>query len=346
MSSNRARMTAAVVAVALLLGGGAVALGLAGRGGNNPPGSSASPSLSTSSPATTSAPTGTSTQGPRPPAQGAWVGAWVKPGVPTQAGRVQAVADFERDIGRTLAVVHTFHKWADEFPSQADIDLAGQSKVLMISWAGADTRLIQSGRYDELIRARAQEIKAWGVPFLLRFRWEMNRPNLGALVWTPADYIAAWKHVRAIFSEVGATNAAWVWCPIATNFNATNGPAFYPGDDQVDWLCTDVYPGQTHDSFSNVSREFLTYAAQQHPTMPVIIGEFGTENPEAAKRTQWIVEASAFVRSRPQIKAWVYFDAQREENGVQRDFTLQGTGGPLAAFRTMASLPYFNPPVP
>jgi len=344
-SSKRTRISAVVAVLALGLGGGAITVSLLAHDGNANPGTSAPASTATASSRTPSATaTSTADHGPRPPATGAWVGAWVKPSVPTQTGRVSAVTGFEHQIGRPLAVAHTFHKWNDDFPSPADIQLA-QGRVLMISWAGEDTRVIQSGRYDALIRARAEAIKAWGVPVLLRFRWEMNRPNLGALVWSPADYIAAWKHVRAIFSSVGASNAAWVWCPIATDFDATNGAAFYPGDDQVDWLCTDVYPGPDYASFSTVAAQFLSFAAG-HPTKPIIIGEFGAENTQPTKRSQWISDAAAFVATQPQIKAWVYFEAQSVENGVSRDFTLSGTKGPMQAFTSMAAEPYFNPPVP
>jgi len=346
MTTSRTRIAAVVAALAL--GGGAVALALLAHGRAADPGANGSPSSSpdsSSSPTTSAGSTGPAIRGPLPPATGAWVGAWVKPAVPTQAGRVDAVAGFEAEIGRPLAVVHSFHKWADEFPTEADTKLAAQGKVVMISWAGDDTRVIQSGRYDAMIRARAEAVKAWGVPVLLRFRWEMNRPNLGALVWSPGDYIAAWKHVRAIFASVGASNAAWVWCPIATDFDATNGAAFYPGDDEVDWMCTDVYPGPDYDSFATVASPFLSFAAE-HPKKPIIIAEYGAENTQPARRAQWITDASAFVRTQPQIKAWVYFEAQSTENGVSRDFTISGTKAPLLAFKSMAALPYFNPPVP
>ncbi len=279
-------------------------------------------------------------RGPQPPAQGAWVGAWVKPSLPTQNGLVAGVASFERSLGRPLDVVQVYHQWDDDFPSPADIDFAAQGRTLLISWSGTDTRVITSGRFDDAIRQRAEEVKALGRPVLLRWRWEMNRPNLQGSIWSPADYVQAWKHIRAIFTQVGATNAGWVWCPIAEDFLATNGPAYYPGDDEVEWLCTDVYPGPDYHAFADVSAEFMTWAAAHGK--PLIVGEYGAEDKAPGQRKQWLTEAAAFFKDHPQIKAVVYFDARHQEAGRDRDFTLMPGTGPMQAFQTMASDPWFT----
>jgi beta-mannanase len=269
------------------------------------------------------------------------VGAWVKPTVENQQGRVNAVAGFEAAIGRQLGLVNVYHQWADGFPSAADIQFVQQGKVLMISWNGNDVAGIASGAQDAVITARAAAIKELGSPILLRWRWEMNRPNLAVHVGSPAEYIAAWKHIRSIFRAVGATNVGWVWCPLATNFETTQGPAFYPGDDQVDWLCTDVYPGPTRASFGAVSAEFMAWAASH--SKPIVIGEYGSEssNPQ---QTQWIAGAAAYALAHPQIKAMTYFEVNLVEKGVDRNFLLEGTTGPLQAFRSMVANPWFKQP--
>jgi hypothetical protein len=334
--SRRGRLL--VFGVALLLLALAVALLTGGNG------SIASPDDDTPGPTasvpTVSAPTDPIARGPQPPAQGAWVGAWVKPQIPTQNGQVDGVAKFEQALGRPLDVVQVYHLWDDDFPSDADRAFVAEGRTLLLSWAGADTRVIASGRYDAQIRAQAEAVRDLGAPILLRWRWEMNRPNLQGSVWSPADFVAAWKHVRAIFTEVGATNAAWVWCPLATDYSGTNGPAYYPGDDQVEWLCTDVYPGQDYRSFAEVSSDFLAWAAGHKK--PVIIGEFGAEDAEPGQRQAWLNGAAAFVKAHPQVKGVVYFDARHQDNGRDRDFTLTPGTGPWRAFASMAKDPYFH----
>jgi Glycosyl hydrolase catalytic core len=279
-------------------------------------------------------------RGPALPAAGAWVGAWVKPDVPTQAGRVSAVGAFETAVGRPLDVVQVYHS-TEDFPAAADLRFLQEGKTLLISWSGDDSRVITSGRDDAVIRERAEAVKALGVPILLRWRWEMNRPNLQASVWSPADYVAAWKHVRAIFTEVGATNAGWVWCPIATDFDATDAAAYYPGDDEVEWLCADVYPGPTYASFSDVSSEFMAWASKHDK--PIIIAEYGAQDQgDQDQRARWLTAAGAYAQAHPQIKAMVYFESRLTQNGADRDFSIAGTAAPLAAFRAMALAPYFN----
>ncbi len=76
---------------------------------------------------------------------------------------------------------------------------------------------IANGTYDSYIREFAEGAKAWGHPFFLRFDWEMNGNWFpwaeDANANNPGEYVAAWRHVHDIFTQVGATNATWVWCP-------------------------------------------------------------------------------------------------------------------------------------
>jgi hypothetical protein len=332
--SRRGRLLVFAVAIAMIAL--AFALLSGGYGGLASPDN---PGPAVSVP-TASGPSAAPERGPQPPSTGAWVGAWVKPDLPTQLGMVTAVKDFEHQLGRPLDIVQVYHPWDDEFPSEADKAFLDQGHTLLLSWSGADTRVIVTGRYDAEIRARAEAVRDLGVPVLLRWRWEMNRNNLQGSVWSPADYVAAWKHIRAIFTSVGATNAAWVWCPLATDFNATSGPAYYPGDDQVEWLCTDVYPGPDYRSFADVSAEFLAWAASHDK--PVLIGEYGAEDAEPGQRQSWLNATTAFVRAHPQIKGLVYFDARRSDGSRERDFSLDPGTGPWRAFDGMATDPYFD----
>ena len=80
-----------------------------------------------------------------------------------------------------------------------------------------------------MIRKHADDIRAMGRPIMLEWRWEMDRPNLRAEVWSGADYVAAWKHIRQIFAEEGVTNASWVWCPTSDGFANGTGAGLLPG---------------------------------------------------------------------------------------------------------------------
>lgn len=275
--------------------------------------------------------------GPPAPAHGAYFGAWVMPDVGSPTAQIGAVDDLEQRLGRPLAVVHVFRRFTDPFPRESDLHFVKEGQGLLLSWNGTDTRVITSGAEDAAIRTMALAVKSLHAPIWLRFRWEMNRPNLQATMWSPEDYIAAWKHLRAIFTEVGATNAAWVWCPLASDFMATNGPAYYPGDDQVDWLCADVYPYQNRQ-FADVIAEFMTWA-KGHP-QPIMIGEFGANEVAAVDRATWLTGAFDYVESQPRIKAMVYFEGT-SDNGAS--FKLLPGSPELAAVTEGANRPYFDP---
>jgi hypothetical protein len=167
------------------------------------------------------------TQGPMPPAHGAFFGARVKGATYTDSADIAAVAHLQQNIGRRLAIVHVYHLWQDPFPSSSDRVFLRQGSTLLLSWSGTDTREITAGRYDSMIRQRARAIKAVGRKIFLEWRWEMDRSGLQAQIHSPADYIAAWDHIRSIFAQEHVTNVGWVWCPTAAGF--ATGPCILPG---------------------------------------------------------------------------------------------------------------------
>ena len=280
---------------------------------------------------------------PVPPAHGAYFGAWVKPVLYTQSARVAAVAALQRQIGRRLDIVHTYVKWHDPFPTSSDLAFLHSGSRLLLSWGGTDPRAIVSGREDGWIRQRAQAIKATRKRIFLEWYWEMDRPNQRAKVHSPADFIAAWKHIRAIFAQQHVDNVAWVWCPTARGFAAGDAAAFYPGNQQVDWTCADVYPGPgPYRSFADTAGPFLDWAAR-HPA-PVMIGEYGVpQSYTVAQRAQWLRDAAQVVQQDPQIKALVYFDGDPAGRLPAGRYSLTNDAIAIQAFRGIADLPYFNP---
>jgi hypothetical protein len=277
----------------------------------------------------------------RAPAAGAYVGAWVRPARLTQPGRVTAVRGFEAALGRPLDIVHSYRRFDQRFLTASDREFLRHGAVLMLSWAGGDTRSTTLGRHDDLIRARARELRSAGGAVLLRFRWEMDRPNLAATMWSPEDYVAAWRHVRRIFEAEGVRNASWVWCPTAEGFAHGRAPAFYPGDEAVDWICVDVYAGGRLRPPTELLTPFLRWAARR--PRPIVIGEFGVARTwGSAARKAWLREAAELFRANPQIKAVSYFesDPERERHG----FSLTGDAPALDAFVDMVHDPYFCHP--
>ena len=279
------------------------------------------------------------------PASGAYLGAYVQPATYTQAGQISAVQSFERRLGHPLQIVHVYHPWGKPFPTAADRYFVEHGKILLLTWGGApDTQAIVAGKDDAMIRARAQAVKALGHPIMMEFRHEMDRPNLQWTIHGPAEYIAAWDHIRSVFSAVGATNVSWVWCPTGLGFASGRAQPFYPGDKEVDWICADVYATSTSQSLRAASAPFLRWAS--HHDKPVIIGEFGViGNPPGW--AAWLTAAGRLPETDHQIKAMAYFDANGvNSSGDAYQFWLGDRPAAMSAFASLLRQPYFRPAVP
>ncbi|HET6214814.1 MAG TPA: glycosyl hydrolase, partial [Micromonosporaceae bacterium] len=265
---------------------------------------------------------------------------WVRPARLTQAGRLAALHEYEAALGRPLDIVNTYRRFDEVLLTESDRAVLRKHATLMLSWASGDTRSITLGHHDDLIRRRARELRSAGAPVLLRFRWEMDRPNLEAAMWSAPDYVAAWRHVRRLFAAEGVRNAAWVWCPTAEGFAAGRAPAYYPGDDAVDWVCVDAYAGAALRPLGDLLAPFLTWAAAR--PKPILIGEYGVAvDWGSAVRAAWLHDAARVFRANPQIKAVSYFESNPD--GERRGFRLADDPPAFAALMEFAHDDYFNP---
>lgn len=323
--------------------------------GNGPLSSDPAAPSGSGSPAGTHSPSGTAGHGsPSPgagaqgpaarliPTSGAYLGAYVQPASYTPAGEIAAVRSFQQAIGAPITLVHTYHPWDNPFPDQADRYFIRSGKVLLLTWGGAaDTKKIVAGAYDARIRARAEAVKRLGRPILLEFRHEMDRPNLQWAIHGPRNFIAAWDHIRAIFAHVGALNVGWVWCPTGWGFRDGRAQAFYPGNDEVDWVCADIYSVSTTQTLQDAATPFLNWARHTHK--PVLIGEFAVSGrPWAWPR--WLLAAAGLVQVDPQIKGMAYFDANgTDSQGRPFRYWLGGNPPALRAFGQLLSWPAFRP---
>lgn len=275
------------------------------------------------------------------PAAGNYLGAYVEPAQYTAAAKIAAVQAFQAGLGGSLALVHTYHTWNSRFPDAADQYFVTSGKVLLLTWSGTpDTRQISAGRFDAEIRARARAVRLLGRPILMEFRHEMDRPNLQWAVHGPASFIRAWDHIRAIFSQAGATNVGWVWCPTGYGFQQNRARAFYPGNSEVDWVCADIYTATPAQSLAQAAEPFLRWAAGTGK--PVLIGEFATGG-SATGWPAWLAAAGRLPVQDHQIKAMAYFDANGiDSNGHPFRYWLGSNPLALAAFAGLLASPDFH----
>jgi hypothetical protein len=331
--TTKARIAAMVCVVALAVAG---VLASGGHGGSPKAGPPSVPRVTIPS----------AGGGPAVPAEGAYLGAWVTPTPLSQPGRVSAVRDFEASVGARLAITHVFKKWGDRIGTDSDRTFVAGGSHLLISWAGMDTKEMASGSVDAQIIQSAKEVAALGAPVFFEPRWEMDRPNLSSVVHSGKDFIAAWDHVRAVFKAQGVTNVSWVWCPTAAGFETGAAQQYYPGDAQVDWVCADVYPKTPwlqgdYEAFPSLAKAAVSWAAQ-HPTKPMMVGEFGDSVAYGSRRGAWLTEAFDYIKAHPQIRAVVYFDQSDPTLQAFQQWGITGDEPVVRAFAAAFAGGYFQ----
>jgi len=280
--------------------------------------------------------------GVRVPHRGAYLGAWVKPKDWSVTGFEGSVTALQRRIGHKLDVVQTYYTWRESFPTDRERWEIRHHQIPLMSWNGTDTWAIANGRYDALIRSRADAVRRLGHAVFIRWNWEMDRG--GRDIGSPASYIAAWRHIVRIFRARGATNASFVWCPTAWGFTSGVAQRYWPGRRYVNWTCADGYnwyPGRHRSSwtsFRGIFRSFYRWGRTVH--RPMIVGEVGVQedHARAGRKAAWIRRARRTLKHRYRaIKAVVYFNADRVY-----DWRVGSSRSSLHAFGRMADDPYFN----
>lgn len=298
------------------------------------------------------------------PPCGAWWGAYVPSG---PGGEVASVEDLEKKIGRRLDLVYTYHDMGPGEDGQLltpDERTLGRSRLLMLSWesdvwspAGSNApdrhlgwQKIASGAYDaSVIDPQAERLKAYGKPVLLAFDQEMDTrtPADG----TPADYVAAYRHIHDRFQQLGVTDVVWVWTVTGYLPHASVMAASYPGDAYVDWIGYDQY---NYFRCKDIP-EWQTFAQTQVPsytwlrehisaTKPLMLAEFGTAadpaHPDAQR--QWYAQVPQVVQQQlPGVRAVVQWDSSVPGPGC--DLSLDQAPA-LAGYARAGRAPYFHQP--
>lgn len=265
--------------------------------------------------------------------------------------KLTAIRRHESAIGRKLAIDRQFFRW--DMPIITDVQqddkangripaislFPGLSDGTIITWSS-----IATGQQDGVLRAKAAELKAYGSPVLFNINHEPYNESLEG--WgTPANFIAAWRHVVNLFRAESVTNVSWMWVLTAWDFQKGRAEQFYPGDSYVDWIGANPFNFYSRDfpkwqSFERLTRAFYDWGASRRK--PLIIGANGTEeDPQrASRKPQWFRDAAAMMPTWPNIKAYSYYDTTMDGYHWEIDTSLASQ---QAYKDAIAIKPYFSP---
>ena len=201
---------------------------------------------------------------------------------------------------------------------------------------------VSRGRYDKSLGALVAQLRKVRRGAVLRPMPEMNTPWYA---WsgtangnTPAQYLTAWRHVRAVVRRArGGSRIALLWAPYAESIPATGANQigdYFPGASQVDLVGASGYNFGATASLSWTDPGALfgsAYATiEAMAAKPFWIAETGSTSRGGDKAT-WIRSLAVLgASSMPRLSGVLWYDVA-DPNG---DFRL--TGGPvLGAFRSL-----------
>ena len=267
--------------------------------------------------------------------------------VPTCQGALWGMADstsnisnIEQKIGRPLTVVKEYHDFSGQgsagaFPTPAESQLMSSGHILHFAWtaklwsgqkATPSWKDIAAGRYDSgVVIPEAKRLAAASTPFFIDWDHEMDGKTRST--WgTPADYVAAYRHIHAVFAANGVDKAVWAWVPTGWSGNWNKVASYYPGNDVVDWIGWDPYNGSVKgwSSPEQVFASFYDWIDAGHlgtgaAAKPRMLGEFGSvSDPNSAdRRAQWLSQVPAAISALPELRAVEYWN--------QAEFALNNT---------------------
>jgi mannan endo-1,4-beta-mannosidase len=244
-----------------------------------------------------------------------------------------AITAFGNLTGEQPKVALYYSAWGEGFKAQ----FAGEARqhgayvLAQLQPNGVTLASVAAGGSDAYLRRYAAQVRAFGHPVILSFAHEMNGGWYG---WgtkrnTPAQFIAAWRHVVGVFRVAGATNVTWLWAVNAVNAGETGISRWWPGAAWVDWVGIDGYYYFPADRFSGV---FGTTIAEvrRFTTDPVFIGETAIgPGPDAAAQ---VADLFAGMRA-DRVLGFAWFDHAQDDPPYHQDWKLSDDPAALAAFR-------------
>jgi hypothetical protein len=280
---------------------------------------------------------------------------------------MKAAEVFESHTGKKISILHWGRRWLDGgayYPFDATLmeNVRQYGAISLLTWDSEDyedmsaeeqarvsLRNIINGTHDNYIRQWATAAKNWGYPFFLRFNPEMNGDWE---IWSelnngnkPGEYAQAWRHVRDIFTQVGATNVTWVWCPNVEYADTIPLEGLYPGNAYVDWTCMDGYnwgnrlrPNGKWQTFYEIFKPTYDHILRIAPGKPMMIGETASSEYGGSK-ANWIADVltTQLPTNFPNIKALVWFNV----NASDMDWVIETSPSAQAAFAAGIALDHY-----
>jgi hypothetical protein len=267
--------------------------------------------------------------------------------------RIEAnTATFARVTGHAPQIVEFYNPFLKPFAEHEALEVvnAGEIPLIQLNMYKVTSRDIAAGDYDRHLTQYAQAVKKFGCVIVLSLGHEMNGwwyPWGSRNGTTPAEFIAAWRHVHDLFAKQGTHNVIWSWDP-THQYNSPPAPGkiatppsqWYPGSQYVDWVGIDGYLNYDINghpqSFSQIFDYGLNDIRRVAPHKLVYLAETAVASGPAA--SQQIKDLFAGLRTY-NVAGLVWFDSlgRLDQNGKHKEFRLQQRPGDAALYDRLLS---------
>ncbi|MBF0412404.1 MAG: glycosyltransferase [Desulfamplus sp.] len=287
------------------------------------------------------------------PDKGAYNGAYVDFGDGESNVTYDALTDFDKMIGKHLAVVAFGNFWGDqEFPLKTVRIVSGYGAVPLIFWSPWDKPYVENrgpdrfnlpdilaGKWDSYIDKWAEAARQYDKPLMIAWGIEMNG---SWFPWSGRDYgggeVIGEKNGKPIYKGPELVKKAYryvvdrvrakradniIWGFHANNFSAPQESwneiaNYYPGSDYVDWLGLSVYGkmGRYDDwaLFHEAMDRGYEDICKLDSVKPVIVAEWGVGEFPNNDKAEFITLAFSDMKTKyKRVRAAVYWH-ERWEN--------------------------------
>jgi beta-mannanase len=249
------------------------------------------------------------------------------------------VGNFHHMTGADIRVVEFYNPFPGPFQRTEALQATkvGAVPLIQLNPRKASMTDVVAGKYDNVIRAYATAVKAFGCHIILSFGHEMNGWWYPwGLPWTqPSDFIAAWRHIHDIFTAEGVQNVTWSWDPshqysqFKAGKVASLAAEWYPGNRYVDWVGLDGYLNPSQN-FKEVFRRQVASIRSVAGSKPIYLAETGVAGNDA-HAVQQIDELFAGLSSY-HLSGLIWFDQNRKQR-----WELQGRKAAIAEYRNFVA---------
>ena len=272
-----------------------------------------------------------------------------------------ATTKLEYRLHRKFAIVYHFHGIDQTLPTRGELAEVKGGRYLRVNLearrytSGHGTIRyadIAAGKLDATLRRQAVGFKALRQPVYVSFDHEADSKYKFGRRGTPAQFVAAWRHIHNVYAAAGATNVAWVWTVTGWKGNWSREDQLWPGSRYVDWVSFDPYnlagcqDGRINRdqwiSFDQAVRDPYRHftTSSRYGTKPLMLSEFGTvtDYAQPQKTGQWYAAVPSALQRYPKIKAVAQFNKKND-----CDFRIDSNGTVMSSYRSAGLQGYVNP---